>query len=342
MPENLYKRGAIWWARVQLAGREYRRSLRTSNRPEAQKRLTHWLKELNHAAYYGDDRKTWPAAVLRYTTEVLPQSVKPSTAKRYLVSLRQLDSDLSGLYLDQIDRKKIASIISSRLKHGATNATIRRDLTAASRVLAACVAWGWRDDNPAKDFDRSIIRERRDPIRLPSDAEVLKAAKDVPAMMGKIIMWAVQTGMRENEILTLEHHQIDLDRKTVTLTKTKTDSPRVIPLTGPLTEEAVGTLAGTARHIKSKLVFWHSDGEPYRNFASNFAQQRLSHDIPFRFHDLRHKFGVEYLRRGGNIYDLQQIMGHSSIKTTEGYLAYLTPEEAAAAKKTPAQNTAQL
>jgi integrase/recombinase XerD len=35
----------------------------------------------------------------------------------------------------------------------------------------------------------------------------------------------------------------------------------------------------------------------------------------------------EYLRRGGNIYRLQKILGHSSIKTTELYLAFLTPEE---------------
>ncbi len=33
------------------------------------------------------------------------------------------------------------------------------------------------------------------------------------------------------------------------------------------------------------------------------------------------------LRRGGNIYDVQKILGHSSIKTTELNLNYLDPEE---------------
>jgi integrase/recombinase XerD len=41
---------------------------------------------------------------------------------------------------------------------------------------------------------------------------------------------------------------------------------------------------------------------------------------------------VDYLRRGGSIYRLQQILGHKSIKTTEDYLVYLTPEEAERAK----------
>ncbi len=52
-----------------------------------------------------------------------------------------------------------------------TNATIRRDLTALSRLLAACVSWGWRTDNPARDDDRFMVRERRDPITLPGDRE---------------------------------------------------------------------------------------------------------------------------------------------------------------------------
>jgi integrase/recombinase XerD len=38
------------------------------------------------------------------------------------------------------------------------------------------------------------------------------------------------------------------------------------------------------------------------------------------------------LRRGGSIYRLQQLLRHSSIKTTEIYLRYLTPEEAERSK----------
>jgi len=53
---------------------------------------------------------------------------------------------------------------------------------------------------------------------------------------------------------------------------------------------------------------------------------------PFRFHDLRHWFSVNYLRRGGSIYTLSQILGHSSVKVTEIYLQFLTPEEAERSK----------
>ena len=60
----------------------------------------------------------------------------------------------------------------------------------------------------------------------------------------------------------------------------------------------------------------------------------------FTFHDLRHWYAVDYLRSGGSIYDLKWILGHTSIKTTERYLVYLSPDEHEQAKYGPAQNPA--
>lgn len=54
--------------------------------------------------------------------------------------------------------------------------------------------------------------------------------------------------------------------------------------------------------------------------------------IKFRFHDLRHLHAVNWLKDGRSIYDLQRRLGHSSIKTTEEYCRFLTPEEDRAVK----------
>jgi integrase/recombinase XerD len=97
------------------------------------------------------------------------------------------------------------------------------------------------------------------------------------------------------------------------------------------------------RHLFSTLVFWTGeDGSEMKNVPSRFRTivARVERDCraeripftPFRFHDLRHWFAVEYLKRGGSIYHLQKILGHASIKTTELYLDHLTPDEAARAK----------
>jgi integrase/recombinase XerD len=89
----------------------------------------------------------------------------------------------------------------------------------------------------------------------------------------------------------------------------------------------------------SPLVFWHGNGEPYRNVSSNFFNNVVNPTTAwaetngvdfrrFRYHDLRHLHAVEFLKRGcGSIYELQQRLGHSSVKTTGMYLAFLTEEE---------------
>lgn len=116
---------------------------------------------------------------------------------------------------------------------------------------------------------------------------------------------------------------------------------RVIPLTGPLLEEAVPILkAAMARG--QELIFGRETDTLLKKFPSRYAAWRKKNGVSFRFHDLRHLFAVTYLQRGGNIYDLQRILGHRSIKTTELYLEYLTPEERRVAVSGSAQISAQV
>lgn len=331
MPSNLYRRGKTWWVRVQVRGKEIRRSLRTKSRAEAVARLGDWLRDINQPAHTGKVRALWQQAVLCYLTEFMPGNVGGNTQIRYRVSLRQVDEFLSGSYVDTIDEVKISEvIIKRRLEHEASNATIRRDLTAIGHVLRAAKAKGWCMQNAAATYDRELIKELRDPITLPTDAEVDAAIACVPPMMGYMMRAAEKSGMRQNEIVTLEHGQlVSLPNGTrqIRLIKTKTRRPRTIRLEGPLLGELSSVLESIPTYLNGKFFFWHGEGNAYRNFASNYAAQKNAHEFTFRFHDLRHKFAVDYLRLGGNIYDLQRIMGHSSIKTTELYLLHLDPEE---------------
>jgi site-specific recombinase XerD len=61
----------------------------------------------------------------------------------------------------------------------------------------------------------------------------------------------------------------------------------------------------------------------HREAGSNAGESREAtpHLADPAFHDLRHWYAVDYLQRGGSIYTLLQILGPSSIKTTELYLA---------------------
>lgn len=337
---SLYLRGETWWGRCKIAGREYRSTLRTGDRREASRRYKAWRTKLERQAVGEPDAPTFKQAAVKWALEVLPQAVKPAVAARYLVSIRQLEAVFGDLRMDEITAPKIGEYISRR-SQVATNATIRRDLTALSRMLAACVSWGWRQDNPARWYDRSIIRERRDPIELPRPRDVETLIDACPPAMALVLRLLDQTGMREAEAVTLEAEQINRTARTITLTRTKTNRPRTLKFKTP-GGDAGSVLDDIA--IKPGPVFPSSNRRSYSllSFSSGVGQimrrvleREREAGRPFqrfRVHDLRHGFAVRALREGMNIYELSRHLGHTSVKTTEIYLDHLTGDEAQAAR----------
>ena len=139
-------------------------------------------------------------------------------------------------------------------------------------------------------------------------------------MAGRIIRFLAETGMRQEEVCGLEWPQVSIQRREIRLTKTKTSSPRVVPLS----DAAIGTLVGTPRHITSPYVFWHHDGKRHSTFANSFALIARRAEVPFRCHDLRHAFASRFLQATGDIPALQAILGHRSIQMTMRYAHMIT------------------
>lgn len=334
-PPGTYWRNGILWGRILVKGREIRWSLRTDDVETARDR-----RKVRHdreiaASHYGDERKTWDDAVIAWA-EHMAGNVGPATLKRYGVSLGMVESKLRGMYLDEIDKATMAELVRSRKKAGVTNATIRRDLVAVSSVLGFCEDEDWIDQNVA--FARlRRLKERRDPIVLPEHEHIAYVVDRAPGLLATMIETALASGCRQAELAGLQRPRLDFTRKQIAIVG-KGRKLRTIDMHG-----AYAILSRAPIHVRSKWVFWHDDGEPYRNVASRFlaivksAQKQAQRDRvefrPFAFHHLRHRFAVDFLKnRVGGLYELRDHLGHSSVKTTEIYLAYLTPEEKAWAK----------
>lgn len=323
---SLYRKpgSKIWRLRVMVRGREHRESLRTDNRAVAEKRAAKRLEALNRAAY-GDQRYTWKAAVVAWEND--PGELKPQTIRRYRASLAAIDHILGRLFIDEIDKGVLAEIAGRK---GVTNATRKRDLTAVSVVLHAAELRGWIESVPV--FGRRRLREVRAPLVLPHARDIDALWAVLPPMLGRLVRLLEQTGMRLEEAGGLRWANVDTKRLVVTLTETKANKVRIVPLT----DEAMGTLLGTPRHVGSPYVFWHSQEEPrrYGDLSGLLYDYRKRAGVPWRIHDLRHLYAVRYLQNGGSIYDLQKILGHSTLMVTERYLDHLSPDEQAIAKRT--------
>lgn len=347
MPKGLYQRGGIWWARFKIKGVEYRESLRTRSRALAERRVIAARQAIEDRVFFGaSEPVTWQAAVVSWN-ETAGKAIKPKTLTRYLVSLGQCREWLDDLPVQKIDARQLKTMVSARQKHGATNATIRRDLTAISSVLAHCVDQDWIEENPARTIDRSRFRERKTRITLPRDAS-LEAVLSITGRFMDMARFSLETGMRQEEVAGLEHDRIDRKRMSATLEETKGGKVREVPLSA----YAMEIIDRQPQYLRTQYVFWRGKGERFKNVGAQFyatvtrtarkAAQQGTDFRTFRFHDLRHLFAVRYLReRRGSIYDLQQVLGHASIKTTEGYLDHLTPDEKQAAIHGVAQKAAR-
>lgn len=332
---NLYLRGDTWWGRIKVAGRQHRRSLRTADPREAARRLKAWRLEIERDQFHPPEAtRTYQEAVVRWEAEVLPGAVKATVARRYMTSMAALDDIFGPLRLSQISTRTIAQFVSSRTGT-VSNATIRRDLTALSRLLAACTAWGWLSDNPAKAFDRTIVKERKRTIELPTDADIAFVLALAPPAMRAIVRLLAETGMRENEAVTLERRDVDWGARRITLVRTKSSRPRALQWATPGGD--AGTVLPAADDAPDGFLFPSREGEAYRNFPTHFGkvmrlavERAAKEGVPFRrwrAHDLRHRFAVQWLRAGGDIYRLSRHLGHTSVRTTEIYLDHLTEDE---------------
>ena len=333
---NLYKRGTVWWGRIWIDRREIRWSLRTRDKALASRRVEERRRqELAEAAVANSDRITWAAAVGDWLGYIV-DNVAPKTAQRYAVSINQVEPYLKPLFLDEITRKSLTTMVRERREKGATNATIKRDLTAVSSVLEHAIENDWIDENPTL-ASRRRLRERRDPITLPDVGDVERAVIAAPGNMAHLIFAAWKTGCRQNELVTAERRHLDHARGQLTILG-KRNKRRVIDLD----DETYERLAAIPPPIGSQLLFYHSGGAAYQAMSSRWRELMLrcvktgsKTGTPFRrfrFHDLRHLHAVEYLKAGGSLYDLSKRLGHTSVKTTEIYLDFLTADEAAKAK----------
>lgn len=213
----------------------------------------------------GDAKRDF-VEVMGLWAEWIKKQVSENTAKHYACSLEQMAPWLDGRGLADIDARIIAEIVRARAATGVTNATIKRDLVALSSVLIYAIDQGWRDDNPALPRMRRI-KERRDPIMLPHIVDVDLVVSRSPGMIADLVRAAIATGAREDELLKAHREHIDPVRRQMT-SLGKGNKVRVIAL-DPY--DGYDLMRGLPVYARSPLLFWHGDGEPYRNFASQFA-----------------------------------------------------------------------
>jgi len=139
------------------------------------------------------------------------------------------------------------------------------------------------------------------------------------------------TGMRRAELISLSDNDIDFDACTLRVTG-KRNKQRIIPFSDETKEKIKKYIEIRDAEIenKSSFLFVKEDGEPlYPKLVYNIIHSHLStistllRKSP---HVLRHSFATEMLNNGAEINAVKELLGHSSLASTEVY-THVTFEE---------------
>jgi integrase/recombinase XerD len=265
-PAGCFWRRDTLYGRTRIKRRLFVWSLPTSDPKVATERRKIAKERMIADVFHGDTKRDFVEVLLELWAVSINKQVGVRTALRYASSLSQMRPLLDGKGLGEIDGRLVAEIIRARSASGVTNATIKRDLVALSSVINYAIDQGWREDNLVLPRMRRI-KEKREPIVLPNPAHVDLVIGRCPDMIAHIVHAAIATGARQDELLKARRDDIDHDRRQMTLVG-KRRKLRVISLDPYGGYEMI---CGIPAYAHSPLLFWHSNGQAYKNFASQFA-----------------------------------------------------------------------
>jgi integrase len=170
------------------------------------------------------------------------------------------------------------------------------------------------------------------------EAESLIAAAE-PFQWRPMIAVGIKCGLRQGELLALRWSNVDLKNGKLWVRRSyvrgrfklpKNRKPREIAL-----GEDVRAELARHRHLRGELVFCDHEGNVLTNGECKWPLYRACAGAKLRrvgWHVLRHTFGSLLASQGVSMRQIQLLMGHRSIKTTERY-AHLSPHVARDAVK---------
>jgi integrase len=308
---SLYKRGGTYTSFVWRDGVRHIRALHTGNKRIAEQLDRQHQDEVFEQQYHQPQFEPSMTFAKVYALFLAEGDVKPY----HLDRAKFLLGFFGDLGVGRITRNDV--IRYRKMRHEEFRArqsdpdrklsdtTVNRDIEAIRRILFWAVDEGIIEHNPLARAP--MVRERRKKRPVMSFAEEQQFLAEAAPHMVRIVVAALDTGMRRGEIFAQLWEDIDFDRNVLSVTHSKTPEGehREIPLTRRLR-----TVLETSRQ-PSGLIFTFK-GAPLRRIKTAWAATiRRAGIAYYRFHDLRHAFNSRLVEAGVIADVRKELMGHS-------------------------------
>lgn len=274
---------------------------------------------------------SWSAALQALDADLRRRGLAEKTRRAYAIDTGQFARWAAAQALEpsSLGERAVRRYAASLSEQGQAPSSVARKLAAIRSLFRVQVEAGAREDNPAE-----MVGSPKRPQRLP---RVLKA-DEVATLLDRIgaasplelrdramFELAYACGLRAEEIVSLELSAVDFDAELVRV-EGKGGRTRVVPAG----EHALAALNTYLRRARPVLAM---AGEERALFISKSGRRLSTSDVRRRLrtwarqaalagahpHALRHSFATHLLEGGADLRAIQELLGHTTISTTQVY-----------------------
>ena len=251
-----------------------------------------------------------------------------STSHWTTIALREFTRIVGDKHIESIGKTDIEQFLLEK-RQFVRDITLRSYYGSLAAAFEVANRWGYIPSNPFRLIPKPKAAEYL-PLYFSHEEfhRLLSIVADSDTR--DLILCAILTGMRLGELTALRWEDIDFAKKLIYVQNysgftTKSRKIRVVPMN----DELATVMEKRSGNMKCELVFHRENSKLTKDqISKSFKQLVLQSGVDSRlhFHSLRHTFATWLVQSGATLYQVQKLLGHSTIATTLVY-AHLAPNE---------------
>jgi integrase len=237
-----------------------------------------------------------------------------------------------GLYLDQITQNALVEFHCAMRDKGYAAVTCNNAVIMMRYIFNLAKKWNIKgaEHNPAAGIALFEVNNQRERFLTRKEVQLLKEAinESENTQLKHIVVLLLFTGCRKRELLDAKWEHIDIEKRIWRIPTTKSGKLRHVPLS----DTVVDILENIPRFEGCPYVLPNPQTQkPFNTIYYSWNTARNRAAMPdLRMHDLRHSFASFLINSGRSLYEVQHILGHSQLSTTQRY-AHLSQKTLVAA-----------
>ena len=287
---------------------------------------------LTKIAAYKEDIALGPtfAAVADEWWSLHEKTIEYNTAKQYRPAIRRAKERFGSSRISRLTAPDIRRFLLDCIQElHMADKTARTQLMVVNLICRFATELGYIPVNPAREITvpRGLAKSDRE---MPSDEDLQRVKTSTDCTFGLFAYWLLYTGLRRSELMALDWSDVDLERRSISVTKSLYQENNRPKLKAPKTQKGTREVPLVDKLLEKitpgkGLVFPDKDG----GFLTEMHYQKLwrayqqESGVTCTAHQLRHAYATMLFEADVNESDAQELLGHAQISTTKDIYTHI-------------------